>query len=77
MTKYEIIKAHSVFFEVLAKNGIDPKEVQYLPLVEEFREMKAKKHKICYIVSYLSEKHHLSERAIYKITKRFSQRIKL
>lgn len=75
MTKYEIVKAHSAFFKMLLENGIDPKEVQYLDMVEEYRELKARKHKVCYIVSLLSEKHHLTERAVYKIVKRFNQRI--
>lgn len=77
MTKYEIIKAHFEFFTLLNENSIDPKEVQYLALVDEYKAMKAKRHKTCYIVYYLSDKYHLSERAVYKIVKRFSQRIKL
>lgn len=77
MTKYEIIKAHSEFFTMLNENGIDPKEVQYLSLVDEYRSMKAKRHKTCYIVFFLSEKYHISERSVYKIVKRFSKRIKL
>lgn len=77
MTKYEIIKAHSEFFRILNTNGIDPKEVQYIPLVDEYKAMKAKRHKTCYIVYYLSDKYGISERSVYKIVKRFSKKVVL
>lgn len=64
-------------FRLLNDNGIDTKDLQYLPMVEEFRRMKLKKHKVNYIVCFLSEKYDMSERGIYKIVKRFGERIKV
>lgn len=64
-------------FRLLNDNGIDTKDLQYLPMVEEFRRMKSKKHKVNYIVCFLSEKYDMSERGIYKIVKRFGERIKV
>lgn len=77
MTKYELIKMNQELFKVLRANSIDPKEVHYLDMVEEYRLMKSKHHKTGYIVYYLSEKYGITERAIYKIVKRFSERVKL
>lgn len=64
-------------FRLLNDNGIDPKDLQYIPMVEEYRKMKSKKHKVNYIVCYLSEKYDITERGIYKIVKRFGERIKV
>lgn len=77
MTRYEILKTNEQLFRLLNDNGIDTKDLQYLPMVEEFRRMKSKKHKVNYIVCFLSEKYDMSERGIYKIVKRFGERIKV
>lgn len=77
MTRYEILKINEPLFRLMNDNGIDTKDLQYIPLVEEFRSMKAKKHKVNYIVCYLSEKYDMSERGIYKIVKRFGERVKV
>ena len=77
MTRYEIIKLNEQLFRLLNDNGIDTKDLNYLPMVEEFRKMKSKKHKVNYIVDYLSNKYGITERGIYKIVKRFGERVKV
>lgn len=77
MTRYEIIKLNEQLFRLLNDNGIDTKDLNYLPMVEEFRKMKSKKHKVNYIVAYLSNKCGITERGIYKIVKRFGERVKV
>lgn len=77
MTRYEIIKMNEQLFRLLNDNGIDTKDLNYLPMVEEFRKMKSKKHKVNYIVVYLSNKYDITERGIYKIVKRFGERVKV
>ncbi len=77
MTRYEILKMNEQLFRLLNDNSIDTKDLQYIPMVEEFRKMKSKKHKVNYIVCFLSEKYDMSERGIYKIVKRFGERIKI
>ena len=64
-------------FRLMNDNGIDTKDLQYLPMVEEFRKMKTKKHKVNYIVAFSSSKYEMSERGIYKIVKRFGERVKV
>lgn len=77
MTRYEIIKLNEQLFRLLNDNGIDTKDLNYLPMVEEFRKMKSKKHKVNYIAAYLSNKYGITERGIYKIVKRFGERVKV
>lgn len=77
MTRYEIIKINQHLFQILNNNGIDTKDLQYLQMVEEYKQLKSKKHKVNYIVCFLSEKYGITERGIYKIVKRFGERIKV
>lgn len=77
MTRYEIIKMNEQLFRLMNDNGIDTKDLQYLPMVEEYRKMKTKKHKVNYIVAHLSSKYDITERGIYKIVKRFGERVKV
>ncbi|MGM9777148.1 MAG: hypothetical protein ACI3ZD_02290 [Prevotella sp.] len=77
MTRYEIIKMNEQLFKLMRKNSIDIGDVQYLALFEEYKRMKAKKHKVSYIVCFLSDKYDVTERGIYKIIKRFGERVKV
>lgn len=77
MTRYELLTANQSLMAILAENGIDPKDIEYLQLVSEFKAMKAKKHKVGYIVMHLSEKYGKSERGIYKIIGRMTKRVKI
>lgn len=67
MTRYEIIKLNEQLFRLLNDNGIDTKDLNYLPMVEEFRKMKSKKHKVNYIVAYLSNKYVLPSVAFTRL----------
>lgn len=77
MTRYEIIKMNEQLFKLMKKNSIDIGDVQYLALFEEYKRMKVKKHKVSYIVCFLSDKYDVTERGIYKIIKRFGERVKV
>ena len=61
----------------MVANGIEIKDLQYLPLFEEYKQMKKAKHKVGYIICYLAEKYHMSERGIYKVIGRLNKVIKL
>lgn len=77
MTRYELIKMNESLFKTLVQEGIEPKDVQYLPMVEEYRRMKQKKHKVSYIACFLSQKYNITERGVYKVMKRFGERVKV
>lgn len=77
MTRFELLKANKTLIETLVENSIDVKDIEYLKLVEEFKDLKSKHHKVGYIVCHLSEKYGKSERGIYKIIDRMTKRVKL
>ena len=77
MTRFELLKANKTLIETLAENSIDVNDIEYLQLVEEFKDLKAKHHKVGYIVCHLSEKYGKSERGIYKIIDRMTKRVQL
>lgn len=76
MTRYELIQLNKSLLETMVENSIDIKDVKYLDLVAEFKDMKAKHHKVGYIVYHLSEKYQMSERGIYKLIDRMTKRVK-
>ncbi len=76
MTRYELFTFNKSLIEAMVRNGIDPKDVKYLPLINEYREMKSKHHKVGYIVYHLSVKYEMSERAVYNIVGRMTKRVK-
>lgn len=71
------MKLHEQLFRVLNSQNIALKDIQYLPMVEEFRQMKAKGHKVAYITCFLSTKYKLTERGIFKIVRRFEESIEI
>lgn len=77
MTKFELIKMNQTLLTTLVENKISPKEVQNIKIFEEYREMKTKKHKVGYIIVFLTEKYALSESAIYTLIRRMAERVKL
>ncbi len=77
MTKFELIKANRTLLQALVDNKIDPAEVRKLDVYEEYRQMKAQKLKVGYIVNVLMQKYDIKERAVYNIIKRMSIRVKL
>ena len=77
MTRYELLKANKSLIEMMIANSIDIRDIENLEIVEEFKEMKAKHHKVGYIIYHLSEKYGRSERGIYKIIDRMTKRVKL
>lgn len=51
--------------------GISTNDYKYLPMVEEFENMKKKGLKTTYIVAVLSEKYDICERKVYKVLRHF------
>lgn len=76
MTKYDILRLYEGPIRIMLECGLNIKDIEHLALYEQYCEMKKKKHKVIYIVNYLSEKYGLTERAIYKIVDRMEKRVK-
>lgn len=77
MTRYDLIKLNVSLVKTMLSNGIETRDVQYIPMYEEYREMKKMHHKVGYIICFLAEKYHMSERGIYKVIGRFKERVQL
>ena len=77
MTQYDLIKLNHSFVNVLVNNGIDIRDIKYIPLMEEYKQMKRAHHKVGYIICYLAEKYNMSERGIYKVIGRLGKTIKI
>lgn len=39
MTRFELLKANKTLIETLVENSIDVKDIEYLQLVEEFKDL--------------------------------------
>lgn len=66
MTVYELMKLNERLLTLMSAINIRAEDCAYLPIYEEYREMKAKGDKVTYIVTYLSEKYKVSERTLYR-----------
>lgn len=77
MTKYELLLAGKSLLELCAKNGIQPSDVKYLELYQEYNRLKSEGHKNTFITYYLSEQFGVSEISIYRIAKRFAEVVEI
>lgn len=77
MTRYELLKANSTLLEAIVNNGIDARDIKYIPLIGEYKAMRAKHHKVSFIVYHLSEKYDITERGIFKLLARMKKRVSL
>ncbi len=73
MKKYDLVKMSESICRVMSKNGITPKDADYLHLYDEYQRMKAEGRKFSYILYYLSEVSTLSETTIWRIIRRFDE----
>lgn len=67
MKVYEILSLNRDFLEKLHEFGINLSEVRWIDVYSEYISMKRCGEKKAYIVAFLSEKHNICERKVYKI----------
>ena len=71
MTVYEILSFNRELIEKLEAVGIRPGDCKYIDLYAEYVRMRHGGEKVTYVVSFLSEKYHVSERKVYGLLKKF------
>ena len=49
------------------------KDVEYIDLYNDYREMVGNGDKVSYVVAVLSERYHVCERKVYNLIKRFGR----
>ena len=77
MTIYELMKVSRSLLDAMRTHGIRVEDCSYLPIFEEYDTMKKQGEKITYIVTYLSEKHNISERTLYRMITNFTKEVKI
>ena len=75
MTRFEFLTVNESLCRLMVDNSINPKEIEFLSLVKDYEQMRAKEHKVGYIVSYLADKYKVSERFVYKTIKNMHGKI--
>lgn len=61
--------------KALSEVGIKMDDHQYLNLWKEYSELMAKYNKKTYAVALLSSRHHISERTLLRVIKRFEREL--
>lgn len=77
MTVYELLKATESVCKMMSENGVQPEDVKYLTIYEEWKRLRREGHKVRYISFYLSEQYGVGEATVYRIAKRFDRVLKL
>lgn len=76
MQVFEMLSLCAELIGRMRANNIKVEDVEYLPLFEEYRLMKERGEKVTYIMTYLSEKHNVSERTLYRVFSLFMRECK-
>lgn len=73
MKVFEIINFNREQLKKLQQAGIKLKDVEYIDLYNDYREMVGNGDKVSYVVAVLSERYHVCERKVYNLIKRFGR----
>ena len=77
MTIFESLKLNEKLLLLLSTNGIEIKDINYLPLYEEYQQMKEEGEKVNYIVAKLAEHYDIGERTVWRLVKKFGETFEL
>lgn len=68
----EVLKSNKDLLSLLQQNDVDVGDIDYIPIVEAYVDMKCRGFKVTFIVEYLSDKHRVSVANIYRAVKRLN-----
>ncbi len=77
MTIYEAVSLNGDLLKTLHGFGISIDDYKWLGLYREYLEMRAKRHKVTYIVAKLSKKHGICERKAYRLIRKMEKDCKI
>lgn len=77
MKAIDLIREHTELLMLMERSGLAPSDVDYLPIVEEYEDMKLRGFKITFAVEYLASKHHVGVASLYRAIKRLNQNLPL
>lgn len=70
MKVIEILKLNKGLLNVFQNVGIRVEDVRYIDLYNDYKSMLDGGEKVSYIVAFLSDRYHVSERKVYALIKR-------
>lgn len=77
MRAIDILTMAESICKLLADNCVDPTDVRYIALYEDWKRMKTEGHKYSYIVYYLSMQYEVSESSVNRIVKRMDKEVNI
>lgn len=72
----EFVKINRIVFELMAKNGIHPKDAAMVDIAEEAQQMQDAGEMKRVIVYHLSQKYKISERSVYTMIEKMKSTLK-
>ena len=75
MTRYDLIKSAESLLLICEKEGIEPKEVKYLAVFEEWERLNREGHKKVWILAYLAQKYGISEATVKRIARKMHRKV--
>lgn len=76
MKAIEILKIGLEMLKVMSEFGLRTGDYKHIRMYEEYVDMRRKGEKVDYILSFLSNKYHISESTIKRVIRRFSRESK-
>lgn len=72
MKVIDVLKSNKELLSLLRKNDVDVGDIDNIPIVEAYLDMKRRGFKVTFTVEYLSDKHCVSVANIYRAIKRLN-----
>ena len=77
MKVFEAIKLTESTLIALNNANVGTRDVEYIKLFEEFRDLQGNGLKVSYCVAFLAEKYHISIRKVYDLIRKFKSYCKM
>ena len=77
MKVFEAIKLAESTLIALNNANVGTRDVEYIKLYEEFRDLQGEGLKVSYCVAFLAEKYHISFRKVYDLIRKFKSDCKM
>ena len=77
MIVHELIKLNKRVLEVMSSASVEVNDVRHIAMVDEYLRLKSEEHKATYIITYLEDEYHLSERQVYRLVNRLTKEVNL
>lgn len=75
MKTVEVLSLAKPMLEMLISAGVNPKDVQYIELFNEYIRLKTEGHKVTYIEAYLCDEFNIKKTKFYELIKVFDSDI--